>query len=70
MLSELDAVEIGLRGMVASAKMSTLFPDFFSEYGDDVGDMDEAMDVSRGESKSIWRLTRGELGRPPGESGG
>ena len=53
MLREPDVVEIGLRGIVASAKMSTLFADFFSEYGDDVGDKAEGIDVSRGESDSI-----------------
>jgi hypothetical protein len=73
LLSELDVVEIGLRGIVASAKMSTFFDDCFSdalEYGDDVCDVDEGNDVSRGESSSIWRLARGELGMPLGESCG
>jgi hypothetical protein len=64
-------VEIGLRGIVASAKMSTLFGVCFSdvlEYGDDVCDTDGGNDVSRGDKSSIWRLARGELGRPLGES--
>lgn len=55
MLIEL-VVEIGLRGIVASAKMSTLFSVCFSdvlEYGDDVCDTDEGNDVSSGDKSSI-----------------
>lgn len=70
---ELEVDDAGLRGMVASANMSTGFDGCFSdplEYGDDVCGAVEGKDVSSGESICIWRLARGELGRPFGESGG
>lgn len=63
----------GLRGIVQSAKMSTLLCDCFSdvlEYGDGVCDELVEKDVSSGESICIWGFARGELGRPVGESGG
>jgi hypothetical protein len=59
LMGELE-VDDGLRGIVALAKMSTIFGACFSdvlEYGDDVyaGGGLESNDVSSGESICIWR---------------
>lgn len=75
--------DAGLRGMVALMKMresrlrwcvvtSVLVGDFSNahEYGDGVWESCEEKDVWSGDSICIWRIARGELGRPQGDRGG
>lgn len=73
MFGELDVDDAGLRGMVASAKISLgdwyCFSDML-EYGGGGCEISVANDVSSGESVCIWRFALGELGSPLGDSGG